>query len=68
MGEGWDAEGARVASLMETPEHYGLTAQTAFMIAQRIGSEEVAAGYHMPSTAFGPDLALEFDGVDRMDE
>ena len=68
LAEGWDAEGARVASLMETPEPYALTAQTAFMIAQRIGAEEVAAGYQTPSTAFGPDLALEFDGVDRMDE
>lgn len=66
LGEGWDAEGTRVASLMGTPEPYALTAQTAFMIAQRIGAEEVAAGYHTPSTAFGPDLALEFDGVSRV--
>ncbi len=40
MGEGWNAEGARVASLMETPEPYALTAQTAFMIAQRVGPKK----------------------------
>ena len=67
LGEAWDAEGVRVASLMQTPEPYALTAQTAFTIAQRIAVGEVAAGYHTPSNAFGPDLALEFDGVRRRD-
>jgi short subunit dehydrogenase-like uncharacterized protein len=67
LGEVWDAAGARLASLMETPEPYALTARTALAIAQRIATEDVAAGYHTPSSAFGPDLALEFEGVRRTD-
>ena len=50
LGEGWDAEGARVASLMETPQPYVLTAQTALAITQRITAGGVEAGYHTPST------------------
>ena len=68
LGEGWDAEGARVACLMEMPEPYASTTQTALAIAQRIAAGDVAAGYHTPSTAFGPDLALDFDGVRRTDD
>ncbi len=67
LAEGWDAEGARVASMMETPEPYALTARTALAIAQRVAAGEVSPGYHTPATAFGPDLALEFDGVRRWD-
>ncbi len=67
LAEGWDADGARVASLMETPEPYALTARTAVAIARRVAAGDVRPGYHTPATAFGPDLALEFDGVRRWD-
>ncbi len=67
LGEAWDTEGARVASLMKTPDPYALTAQTALAIAQRVAAGEAAPGYHTPSSAFGPDLALEFEGVTRED-
>ncbi len=67
LGEGWDAAGARLVSLIETPDPYALTAQTALSIARRVAAGEVAAGFQTPSTAFGPDLALDFDGVRRLD-
>jgi short subunit dehydrogenase-like uncharacterized protein len=67
LGEGWDAAGTRVAALMETPEPYALTARTALSLAHRIGSGETSAGYQTPATAFGPDLALDFEGVRRRD-
>ena len=65
LGEGWDATGARVAALMETPEPYALTARTALIIARRVAAGEAPAGYHTPATAFGPDLALEVAGIRR---
>jgi short subunit dehydrogenase-like uncharacterized protein len=67
LGEGWDGAGARVASLMRTPDPYALTARTALAIARRVAAGGVGAGFHTPSTAFGPDLALDFDGVERTD-
>ncbi|RDC67749.1 saccharopine dehydrogenase, partial [Rhodovulum sp. 12E13] len=67
LGEGWDAAGTRVATLMETPEPYALTARTALAIARRVAAGEAPAGYHTPATAFGPDLALDFAGVRRTD-
>jgi len=67
LGEAWNAAGARVASLMETPDPYALTMQSALDLGQRVATGEVSAGYHTPSTAFGPDLVLAFDGVRRSD-
>jgi len=67
LGEAWNAAGARVASLMETPDPYALTVQSALDLGQRVAAGEVSAGYHTPSTAFGPDLVLAFDGVRRSD-
>jgi short subunit dehydrogenase-like uncharacterized protein len=52
---------------METPEPYALTARTALSLAHRIGSGEASAGYQTPATAFGPDLALDFEGIRRWD-
>ena len=49
MAEGWDAAGARVGSLMETPEPYALTARTALAIAQRVAAGEVKPGYYTPA-------------------
>jgi len=67
LGEAWDSEGERVASLMQTPDPYELTAQTAFEIARRVAAGEVTPGYHTPSNAFGADLALDFRGITRTD-
>lgn len=67
LGEGWDVNGAHVVSLLETPEAYELTALTAGEIVRRVAGGGVPVGFHTPSTAFGPDLVLEFAGVTRRD-
>ncbi len=67
LAEAWDATGARVASRLDTPEAYTLTARTAVEAARRLGAGGVATGYQTPSTAFGADFILAFAGVARID-
>ncbi|MCJ2070411.1 saccharopine dehydrogenase NADP-binding domain-containing protein [Methylobacterium sp. J-030] len=67
LAEAWDSTGRRAASRMETPEGYTLTAWTAVKVARRLASGAVAAGFHTPVTAFGPDFILDFPGVVRTD-
>jgi short subunit dehydrogenase-like uncharacterized protein len=62
-----DAAGNHVASQLETPEGYTLTAETALEVARRLAAGEVAPGYHTPSSAFGPEFILGFKGVTRRD-
>ncbi len=54
-----------VRGRIETPEPYALTARAAPEIAERAVAGEVDPGYRTPSTALGPDLVLEFPGIDR---
>lgn len=42
-----------VTGTLETPEGYGLTAETAVAIARRVLAGDVAPGVHTPSEAFG---------------
>jgi short subunit dehydrogenase-like uncharacterized protein len=67
LAEAWDAAGQRVASRMETPEGYTLTAWTAVETARRLAAGAAPAGFHTPVTAFGPDFILSFPGVVRTD-
>jgi short subunit dehydrogenase-like uncharacterized protein len=67
LAEASDEAGGRVISELTTPEGYKLTAMTALEAAQRVNRGEVAAGYHTPSTAFGPDFVLSFPSVERRD-
>ncbi|MGH1574474.1 saccharopine dehydrogenase family protein [Methylobacterium sp. P31] len=67
LAEAWDATGRRVASRMETPEGYTLTAWTALETARRLAAGAVPAGFHTPVTAFGPGFILDFPGVVRTD-
>ena len=67
LAEAWDGAGRRVASRMETPEGYTLTAATALEVARRLASGAVPAGFHTPVTAFGPDFILDFLDVVRTD-
>lgn len=66
-GEVEDDEGNRFAARMRTPDTYDVTARTATETARRVLEGEVNAGFQTPSSAFGPDFALEFDGVERED-
>lgn len=67
LAEARDDAGRQVASRMETPEGYTLTAATAVTVARRLASGTVPAGFHTPVTAFGPDFILDFPGVVRTD-
>jgi short subunit dehydrogenase-like uncharacterized protein len=67
FGEARDASGRRVRARMLTPEGYTLTAQAALHVAQKVMAGDAPIGFHTPASAFGPDLALELEGVERED-
>ena len=66
-GEVEDDEGNRATARMRTPDTYDLTARTAVESARRVLVGEVGPGFQTPASAFGPDFALEFEGVERED-
>ncbi len=51
-----------VSATLETPEGYTITARASVDIALRIRNNELGPGFHTPSTAFGADYILGFDG------
>lgn len=57
--------GRSVEARLQTPEGYKLTAMTAFGIAQKVLAGDFKSGYQTPSSAYGADLILEFDGTER---
>jgi len=64
-GEVRNAAGDVVTARMQTPEGYQLTAMTAVLAAETLNRVRIPAGYHTPSSAFGPDFILEAKGVKR---
>jgi short subunit dehydrogenase-like uncharacterized protein len=66
-GEAWDDDGRRVASRLQTPDGYTLTAITGVAAAQRVLAGEARPGFHTPSRAFGADFILGVRGVQRED-
>ena len=58
---------ARLVSRLRTPEAYRFTAEVAALIADRVLEGPAPTGYHTPASAFGPDLVLDIDGVERVD-
>ncbi|MEE8525281.1 MAG: saccharopine dehydrogenase NADP-binding domain-containing protein [Thermoanaerobaculia bacterium] len=62
-----NAAGERSASRLRTQEGYTLTALTGIDVAVRVLAGEVEPGFHTPSTAFGPDFVLGFEGCERED-
>jgi short subunit dehydrogenase-like uncharacterized protein len=66
-GEVADEPGRTVTARLQTPDGYDLTVQTALAAVAAVLSGTVSAGYHTPSTAFGPDFVLNFRGVTRTD-
>jgi short subunit dehydrogenase-like uncharacterized protein len=66
-GEASDDTGRRVATRMRAPEGYTLTAQTAVQIAEKVLAGQLTPGFQTPSRAYGPDLIMEFEGVERVD-
>ncbi len=57
----------RVETRMRTPEGYTLTAMTALLIAGKVLAGNAPPGFQTPSLAYGPDLILEIEGVERTD-
>jgi short subunit dehydrogenase-like uncharacterized protein len=64
-GEASDADGNRVEAQMQGPEGYTLTALAALNIVQKILDGNFTPGYQTPAKAYGADLVLEIEGVNR---
>jgi short subunit dehydrogenase-like uncharacterized protein len=67
FGEVKDGSGRAVASRLRTPEGYTLTALTSLIIVSKVLAGQAPPGFQTPSTAYGPDLILEVEGVTRED-
>lgn len=66
-GEATDDEGNRAESRQQGPEGYTLTAIAALNIIEKILAAYFTPGYQTPAKAYGADLVLEIDGVERQD-
>ncbi len=52
---------------LRTPEAYRLTAEISVEIMKRILSSDCKPGFQTPSRVYGPDIILQFPGVERED-
>jgi len=59
--------GATICSRLFTPEAYTFSARAFVAIAGRILAGDAEPGFQTPAGMYGPDLALEIDGVRRED-
>ncbi|HKQ51289.1 MAG TPA: saccharopine dehydrogenase NADP-binding domain-containing protein [Pyrinomonadaceae bacterium] len=66
-GEVEDEAGGRAVSRLSGPEGYTLTALTALAIVGHVTGGNFSAGFQTPAKAYGPDLILEIEGVERED-
>lgn len=66
-GEASNDDDETVVSRLETPNGYALTRDTALLCTRRVLDGDAPIGYQTPSTAYGKDLVLEVDGVERID-
>jgi short subunit dehydrogenase-like uncharacterized protein len=66
-GEVKDDAGNVAVSRLRGPEGYKLTALTALQIIQHVLSGKFSTGFQTPSKAYGADLILEIEGVERED-
>lgn len=66
-GEASDLNGNRVESRQQGPEGYTMTAIGALNIAEKILAGDFTSGYQTPAKAYGADLVMEIDGVERQD-
>ncbi|MFT5917141.1 MAG: short subunit dehydrogenase-like uncharacterized protein [Flammeovirgaceae bacterium] len=60
-----NAKGESLEARLETPEAYWLTGQTAVASAKNILATNLKSGFYTPSSAFGADFIMEFEGVKR---
>lgn len=66
-GEATDGHDSTVSRL-RTPHTYKLTVETALLVAEKVLAGAAPTGYQTPAGAFGPDLILNVDGVQRVDD
>ncbi len=66
IGKAWN-NSKSVETRLETPNGYTLTAVASTTIAERILNGDFKVGFQTPSSAYGADFILSFDGVKRSD-
>ncbi|MEQ8361280.1 MAG: saccharopine dehydrogenase NADP-binding domain-containing protein [Cyclobacteriaceae bacterium] len=66
VGSAWN-NNEKVQTQLVTPNGYTLTASTSVSIANKILVGNFKPGFQTPSLAYGPDLILEFENVERTD-
>ena len=66
-GQASDDNGNRVESRMQCPEGYTTTALAALNITEKILAGNFTPGFQTPAKAYGADLILELDAVERED-
>lgn len=66
-GVATDEEGNRVSARQRGCEGYTLTALTAIAITQKVLDGDFKTGFQTPAKAYGADLILEIEGVERED-
>ena len=67
-GEVTDGAGGRAVSRLQGPEGGVVwTSRAALGVVQHVLAGDLIPGYQTPSTAYGPDLVLETEGVTRED-
>jgi len=64
-GEVAAADGTVARARMRTPDTYDLTAATAVEAARRVLAGAAGEGFQTPASAFGPEFAEAFEGVER---
>lgn len=58
-------KGNTLTAHMVVPEAYTLTALTALLITKKVLNKDFKAGYQTPATAYGTELIMEIEGVER---
>jgi short subunit dehydrogenase-like uncharacterized protein len=66
-GEARTEDGERAVSRLRGPHTYALTVETALAAARRALSGDAPTGFQTPAGAYGPDLILDVEGVERED-
>ncbi|MCH8318565.1 MAG: saccharopine dehydrogenase NADP-binding domain-containing protein [Bacteroidetes bacterium] len=56
-----------IRAVLKLPDAYTLTALTSLKIIEKILSGNFKPGYQTPATAYGEELIMEIEGVERMD-
>ncbi|WP_153799205.1 saccharopine dehydrogenase family protein [Foetidibacter luteolus] len=64
-GQVTDAAGNQAAGWLRCPEAYELTALSSLLIVQKALNRNFRPGYQTPASAYGENLVMEIEGVER---